>query len=94
MCCFIAQNRKGALFFKAHGAKIFCIIVSADGGRTERQMVNITSNIFILRSKAKQKTNAYEATQRGIQQHPFFKQEATDFLRDVILITNRCTENY
>lgn len=66
-------------------------LASADGGRGNRQMANITSNIFILFRKAKQKTNAHEATQMTAT--AVLWQEATGFLGNVVLIINRCTEN-
>lgn len=61
---YSTKQEEGAVLPKHMDLKFPEFMASADGGRSKRQMVNITSNIFILLRKAKQKTTAYEATQR------------------------------
>lgn len=71
--CYRAQNQQRALFPPKHMA--FSLSLFAISRWWKRQMVNITSNIFILLSKAKQNTNSYEgdtADVKGKQQHPFY----------------------
>lgn len=71
--CYRAQNQQRALFFPKRMA--FSLSLFAISGWWKRQMVNITSNICILLSKAKQNTNSYEgdtANVKGKQQHPFY----------------------
>lgn len=61
---YSTKQEEGAVLPKHIDLKFSDLMASADGERTKRQMVNITSNIFILLSEAKQKINAFEATHR------------------------------
>ena len=75
---YSTKQEEGTVLPKHLDLTVSELMASADGGRSKRQMVNITSNIFILLSKAKQKINAYEATQDTKGKHPFYvrKQQA------------------
>ena len=60
----ITKQEGGAVLPKHMDDKCLGAMASADGGRSKRQMVNITSNICIPLSEAKQKISEYEATHR------------------------------
>ncbi len=51
---YSTKQEEGAVLPKHMDLKFSEFMASADGGRSKRQMVNITSNIFILLRKAKQ----------------------------------------